>query len=607
MATIYGNTTNHWRAYMTYSTSETATAMTISVTAAGFQSVAWGFQLSSGVSTSVTCTGQSTMSGSGSFYSGTGATTAQSYVTATYTISKSTSAKTVTLGVTTTNSSGYMDGTSSASVSINVPALASYSVTYNANGGSGAPATQTKYYGQTLTLSATKPTRSGYLFLGWNTSSSATTALYQPGASYTSNAALALYAVWKLDYIQPTISNLKAVRCNSSGTASDSGTYIKVTGSWKVDTSITSSNKATNLKIEYKVSTASSWTSASSTNPAAVSGTISSVIGGGGIATSSIYDIRVTVTDSGGSSSATTQVYKAFATIDIANSGNSVGIGCVASESTAGLDVAMASRFSNGITANKLSLPYGALGGRNLLLKSALSVTNNDYRCVSYTPSVYLEAGKVYTITLCVTPASGVSYFCPYLSDGNAIQCFLYVSGTSKQIITETFTASYYSGMTPSDNASYGNVNLYRFPSDGTVTNNTTIHWCKIEEGYVPTGWTAAPEDCNPIVSSGTSGGWTYYKYLDGRAECQKQFTINSTSLTAYGAAYYQTVSSIFPFTFAAIPEIFMSSRTTGLGLWGQSMEANTSTSQVGFHVWSMGDTNGQTLYVQILAKGRWK
>lgn len=71
------------------------------------------------------------------------------------------------------------------------------SVKYDANGGSGAPGTQTKYYNKTLTLSSTKPTRAGYTFKGWATSKTATTANYQPGGSYTANAATTLYAVWQ--------------------------------------------------------------------------------------------------------------------------------------------------------------------------------------------------------------------------------------------------------------------------------------------------------------------------------------------------------------------------------------------------------------------------
>lgn len=72
-----------------------------------------------------------------------------------------------------------------------------YTITYNANGGTGAPASQTKTHGQTLTLSSTKPTRTGYDFQGWGTSASDTTVDYEAGASYTGNAALNLYAIWK--------------------------------------------------------------------------------------------------------------------------------------------------------------------------------------------------------------------------------------------------------------------------------------------------------------------------------------------------------------------------------------------------------------------------
>lgn len=70
-----------------------------------------------------------------------------------------------------------------------------WTVAYNANGGSGAPAQQTKSYGSTLTLSSTRPTRAGYTFAGWATSATGAVA-YQPGGSYTANAAVTLYAKW---------------------------------------------------------------------------------------------------------------------------------------------------------------------------------------------------------------------------------------------------------------------------------------------------------------------------------------------------------------------------------------------------------------------------
>lgn len=90
-------------------------------------------------------------------------------------------------------------GTMYASKTVSIPKLASYTVSYNANGGSGAPSSQTKYYGKALTLSSTKPTRTGYTFQGWGTSASDTSVDYAAGASYTGNAALSLYAIWKIN------------------------------------------------------------------------------------------------------------------------------------------------------------------------------------------------------------------------------------------------------------------------------------------------------------------------------------------------------------------------------------------------------------------------
>ena len=94
-------------------------------------------------------------------------------------------------------------GTMYASASFTIPKLASYTVTYNANGGSGAPSSQTKWYGKTLVLSTTKPTRTGYTFQGWSTSSSGSVA-YKAGANYTANAAVTLYAVWKANTYKVT-------------------------------------------------------------------------------------------------------------------------------------------------------------------------------------------------------------------------------------------------------------------------------------------------------------------------------------------------------------------------------------------------------------------
>ena len=107
-------------------------------------------------------------------------------------------------------------------------APATYTVSYDANGGSGAPGSQTKTQDITLTLSGTKPTRSGYTFLGWATSSSATSASYQPGGSYTANASVTLYAVWSCNHastktVWDTGCKWRKV-CNNCGVTVSSGT-----------------------------------------------------------------------------------------------------------------------------------------------------------------------------------------------------------------------------------------------------------------------------------------------------------------------------------------------------------------------------------------------
>lgn len=74
-----------------------------------------------------------------------------------------------------------------------------FTLSYNANGGTAAPAAQKTNDSGKVTVSSSKPTRSGYNFLGWSTSKTATTAdvKYKAGTSVTLTANTVLYAVWK--------------------------------------------------------------------------------------------------------------------------------------------------------------------------------------------------------------------------------------------------------------------------------------------------------------------------------------------------------------------------------------------------------------------------
>ena len=72
-----------------------------------------------------------------------------------------------------------------------------YKVTYNANGGTMAATYQTYLSGKSVAVTSRVPTRVGYVFQGWSTSKTATTATYKAGYSYSTKANTTLYAVWK--------------------------------------------------------------------------------------------------------------------------------------------------------------------------------------------------------------------------------------------------------------------------------------------------------------------------------------------------------------------------------------------------------------------------
>lgn len=136
-----------------------------------------------------------------SWGSGYGTRRVDSFSTRTY--EKTTSTQTISLTIEWDDSFGSYHngsfitlGSGSYTWTCTIPALASYTISYSANGGTGAPGNQTKWYGKTLNLSTTKPTRNGYNFVGWGTSAADTDVKYHAGGQYTKNASITLYAIW---------------------------------------------------------------------------------------------------------------------------------------------------------------------------------------------------------------------------------------------------------------------------------------------------------------------------------------------------------------------------------------------------------------------------
>lgn len=187
-----------------------------------------------------------------------------------------------------------------------------YKVTFNANGGVGGPTSQTKTYGVTLTLSSSKPTRTNYIFLGWNTSASATVATYKAGGAYTSNVGVTLYAVWQLDYTKPRITKFSVDR-------SDDGSDAEVRFDWSCDRDVTS------ISIECR---SQNSTITDNIIPSSLkSGSVEHQIGNGSLDEDTTYTIRVTVTDSGGSYSRSLTLPSRMFPIDVLVGGNGISFG----------------------------------------------------------------------------------------------------------------------------------------------------------------------------------------------------------------------------------------------------------------------------------------
>ena len=140
-----------------------------------------------------------------------------------FTISKGTAKKDISCYAKITTNSSYVSGTkSSSATSVSVAAKPSYTVSYNANGGTGAPGSQTKWYGTSITLSSTIPTRTGYTFDCWSPSASGGSLAYSPGGTYSANADVTLYALW--------IVNKYTVTYNANGGKGAPNNQTKIHG-----------------------------------------------------------------------------------------------------------------------------------------------------------------------------------------------------------------------------------------------------------------------------------------------------------------------------------------------------------------------------------------
>lgn len=217
---------------------------------------------------------------------------------------------------------GFAAGFSQVHVAVDVPPKPSHTVSYNANGGSGAPRSATKWYGEDFYISNQKPTRANHVFQYWATASNGSGTRYNPGQRYTPDANVTLYAVWKLATKPPTIQSFTAQRVDEAGNMVESGTRVKLYVTWKCDTSGDSANTVQSVTVA--VQDGGTWQETPVTASGATgTGTVTLT----DLSADASWRFRVAVRDKYGTVSAYTTVGPQRFLLDFSADGRGIGIG----------------------------------------------------------------------------------------------------------------------------------------------------------------------------------------------------------------------------------------------------------------------------------------
>ena len=298
--------------------------------------------------------------------------------------------------------SGFAAGTSRSDLRISVPPLPSHTVSYNANGGSGAPGSQTKWWGEFLTLSNTRPTRANHTFLGWATSANGAV-IYQPGGRYGADNNVTLYAVWKLATKPPTIQSFTAQRVNEAGDMSESGTRVKLYVTWKCDTSGDSANTVQSVTIA--VQDGGTWKDTQVTASGATgTGTVTLT----GLSADASWRFRATVRDKYGTVNTYTTVGPQRFLLDFSAGGRGIGIGVGAPAEGVAIN-------GNPVTVNGCRMPRIYTGSKVITPTASSNrhtlFTAEEWASITGTdiadghPTVLVSNGDINTLNVAVTGA----------------------------------------------------------------------------------------------------------------------------------------------------------------------------------------------------------
>lgn len=528
-------------------------------------------------------------------------------------------------------------GTMKANTSVEIPALKSYTISYKANGGSGAPSSQTKYYGQTLTLSTTIPTRTGYTFKGWSTSSDATSATYSAGSSYTANAEATLYAVWaiktytvsydanggygapdsqvKTHGVDLALSSTKPTRTDytfegwSTSSTATSATYsageyytanaaAKLYAVWKLaytpplikglkasrcDSDGTLNDFGTYAKIQF------SWECSQLTG----TNNVSSIVIYYKSSSSTVWADSVTVSASGYTGTVSNQVIGGSFDLDTV-----YNVKVVVKDSLGGetplKTIVSAAKFVIDFLSGGGGVAFGMPSS-----KTDAAEFNFDIRADK---DIYDKHGTIVRNGVAVYRDSNGNAF-----DANTTNEHCIVTNTNAPTASNHYVITYfYSDKSGTKNRTQialpyrtSGAMYHRFYNNGTWSS-----WKKNVYG---------DELAAYVVEKGTSNGWTYRKWSNGVAECWYDKTISGKACSTAVGSWYRTdeiSTTSYPVTFSSTPNLQMTFETfsgTGGLVWSCGTSSSTpKTKPADIYIIRMSSSNSISGVVHYYAIGNY-
>jgi len=428
---------------------------------------------------------------------------------------------------------GYVIGTNQSNTSSNITLGATatltvttnetdYTLSYNANNGSGAPASETKTgtTSYTFTISSTVPTRAGYDFLGWATSSSASTASYQPGGTITVSSNTTLYAVWKI--------KTYTVSYNVNG---GSGTFANQTKNYGGSFTIHST------KPTKASASAGSYTVTYNGN----SGTPGVASQSAARTTSYTFSVWNTAQNGSGTSYAAGATYSA-------NASATLYAQYTSSTTTASVSLTSASRtgytFNGWYTAASGGTRVGGAGSAytptgNVTLyaqwtasSATLSSVTSTVYCGNSLTGSWTSTGSTYKYKLKVTCGSATAAWSS-LTAANA-------SSATVQIPTDWYTMV--DGPLKNTDSATATCELYTYASDGTTqigTATSKTFAVKVPSTVAPTLGSLAysSSSTNSVVS-----GWGSSVFVQGYSKVTL-----TLSVTSYNGSALKSVRFVGP------------------------------------------------------------